>query len=614
MTGPRQILRQIDRLAESSGDGGGFALSPSARYEKLLSRVGARALRAAVGLVVIGVVTLTGCSSSGSPKPQVVSIAVTDPNGIPLKSPLTSLIVNTTAYLDVSLVNDSSGLGADWTVACGSAPATGTPLPPGQTVSTACGTFTPVHTLSAPVPNYVSNGSGYVTLYTAPAVPPQGGIVTLYAASVADPSRYASLAFPILGLPISIGFAPQPPASISAGETVSLKAVVNNDYTPKGVTWSVVCGSSACGSYGSNTTASGVATAYTAPAVVPTGGTVTLFATSVTDPTKSVSATITIATDPGNAPAINGVVRGGIVPMVGSSIELYVAGETGYGSAARLLKAKAATTTDGDGRFTLSAEEACPRAASEIYLVARGGGSNRGLDLMTALGSCDQVAAKGDVVLNEVTTLAAAYALRGFMRDGSHIGSTPANLPGMVNAFETAQDLVDISTGEARKATRTGEATVPQAEINSLANLLHTCIAGDEGRDAGWCGNFLGPQSATRSGDQPGIVDTISAALRMAHGAARPDVSGEMSSHVDGEGPFQPSLLAPPEDWLIRLSYFSPKTDAEMPMCIEGEPLTRQGRVATTLDSSGNAWLSNSAGAPVIEIVSAANPKGDPQP
>jgi hypothetical protein len=60
------------------------------------------------------------------------------------------------------------------------------------------------------------------------------------------------------------------------------------------VTWSVTCGSSACGSFNPATTASNAATTYTAPAAIPTNNTVTVIATSVTDKTKSASATITI--------------------------------------------------------------------------------------------------------------------------------------------------------------------------------------------------------------------------------------------------------------------------------------------------------------------------------
>jgi hypothetical protein len=61
----------------------------------------------------------------------------------------------------------------------------------------------------------------------------------------------------------------------------------------------VTCGSSgACGSFNPTTTVSGTPTTYTAPSAVPTGNTVTVTATSVTDSTKSAPATITITAPP----------------------------------------------------------------------------------------------------------------------------------------------------------------------------------------------------------------------------------------------------------------------------------------------------------------------------
>lgn len=94
--------------------------------------------------------------------------------------------------------------------------------------------------------------------------------------------------------PISIAFSPAPATSMLTNATQSLTAVVSNDSANKGVSWSVICGSGACGSFSSLTTASGQATTYTAPSAVPAGNTVTVTATSISDPTKSASATLTI--------------------------------------------------------------------------------------------------------------------------------------------------------------------------------------------------------------------------------------------------------------------------------------------------------------------------------
>jgi hypothetical protein len=198
----------------------------------------------------------------------------------------------------VTLSGDPQELGADWSVYCGSAPAPGTPVPPGQTQDETCGTFTPAHTMSVgpngKIPPYVTNGAGYVAFYVAPAAPPKDGTVTLYAASTSAPSKFSSVTLSIDGNPISVNLAPPPPGMLTAGTSTQLRAVLNNDPANAGVKWTVICGSSDCGSFAPAQTGSGIATTYTAPAVAPVNGVVQVTATSVTDPTKAASATISI--------------------------------------------------------------------------------------------------------------------------------------------------------------------------------------------------------------------------------------------------------------------------------------------------------------------------------
>ncbi len=246
-------------------------------------------------LLFAGLVMASGCST-GATKPQVEGITFSDIDGTALKTPPTSLTVAQGTYVDVMLTGDTQLLGANWSVVCGSALPSGTPLPPGQTQDESCGTFTPAHTMSGPIPTYVTNAvtSGYVALYVAPAAPPKQGVVTLYASSTADPSRSATVTLTIGGQPISIGFAPAPPTTLQVGASAQFKAAVNNDVTDAGVRWSVICGSADCGFFGPVETTSGVVTTYVAPATVPSGGSVQVTATSIADPTKALSATIAI--------------------------------------------------------------------------------------------------------------------------------------------------------------------------------------------------------------------------------------------------------------------------------------------------------------------------------
>jgi hypothetical protein len=207
--------------------------------------------------------TACGGSSSTPPTPPAISVAFASP------AP-TTLAASATATLTATVSNDSANAGVTWSVTCSTSP---------------CGTF-----------SSASTASGAPTTYQAPTA---AGTVTIVATSVTDKTKSVSATITITAAPptpIQVSLTPTPPTTLVIGSTASLIAVVTNDSANAGVTWSVSCGSTACGSFNPTNTASNVATTYTAPAVVPTNNTVTVVATSVTDKTKSASATITITT------------------------------------------------------------------------------------------------------------------------------------------------------------------------------------------------------------------------------------------------------------------------------------------------------------------------------
>jgi len=91
-----------------------------------------------------------------------------------------------------------------------------------------------------------------------------------------------------------------PPTSINAGAywDQGLAADVANDTKNAGVMFSCAPAGN-CGTFNPPSAASTDPTCYQAPGTAPTGGTVTVTATSVTDPTKSItSAPITITSGP----------------------------------------------------------------------------------------------------------------------------------------------------------------------------------------------------------------------------------------------------------------------------------------------------------------------------
>jgi hypothetical protein len=93
---------------------------------------------------------------------------------------------------------------------------------------------------------------------------------------------------------ISVSFASVPPSTVAVGATTSLTATVVNDSANAGVSWTVQCASTQCGSVSPASTASGAATTYTAPASVPSPDSVTIVAKSVTSAGQTAATTITI--------------------------------------------------------------------------------------------------------------------------------------------------------------------------------------------------------------------------------------------------------------------------------------------------------------------------------
>jgi hypothetical protein len=93
---------------------------------------------------------------------------------------------------------------------------------------------------------------------------------------------------------ISVSFASVPPSTVAVGATTSLTATVVNDSANAGVSWTVQCASTQCGSVSPASTASGAATTYTAPASVPSPDSVTIVAKSVTSTGQTAATTITI--------------------------------------------------------------------------------------------------------------------------------------------------------------------------------------------------------------------------------------------------------------------------------------------------------------------------------
>ncbi len=270
--------------------------------------------------------------------------------------------------------------------------------------------------------------------------------------------------------------------------------------------------------------------------------------------------------------AFSGRVMTGPLPLHGASVQLYAAGTAGNGSAPTQLLT-AALVSDTDGKFAVAANSyTCPSADSVLYIVATGGsaganGANAAIKLVTVPGPCGSVGGGATVVLNELTTVATAFALRPFLSAGGHLGSTATNVQGLELAVATLGRLVDLRAGTAPGAGFAANGTAPVAKLNTLANVLHGCVAAQASGDG--CTSLFA--QTTFAGAQP--ADTLDAALAVANHTGLRLAPVDLANRT-----FSPALAAAPADWTLGIPY----TGGGM-----------KGPAGISIDAMGQVWVAN---------------------
>jgi hypothetical protein len=579
------------------------------------------------GLVTISA-SPNATSPAGNPGLATIEITTVPPSVTFLEKPPSTATVNGQLNISAAVTNDTTPPGGiTWTVQCSD------PNSPWS-----CGSVAPYQT-----------ASGSTAVYTAPPVPPAGpvtiaaGATTTCGASSCGASATSTVTIAASSA-LTIGFVPLEPTQLQAASSGYLNVAVANDATEQGVDWQVCA--SGCGFFtvvpqippppqspttpptpavtATTVTAwpNGLPILYTAPANPPASGATTIQASAHANSQVSTVTSVEIDTS-GTGPSLQGVVRAGYLPVSGAQVALYAAAVSGYGSAATLVSPpgqNSYATTDTNGEFTIPAGYSCPQSTSEMYLVALAGKPgaavqpNPSLALMTALGPCGTLSST-PIVLNEVTTIGSAWALSPFaantLKTGLNpylnVGASSGNAAGLANAFASVNNLVDISTGRPRFEVPAGNATVPYAEINTLADILNACVnsPGGQAGDGSICGtlftlanpyrNFL---TQTQYSGVP--TDTLQAAFEIAQ---NPAFNGTGPSNIlagiDGAGlyslvsprsPFQPVLGAVPFDYSISLNFTG-----------GGGVASTSGTNFFALDASGNLWITNSGTSAVSE-------------
>ena len=287
------------------------------------------------------------------------------------------------------------------------------------------------------------------------------------------------------------------------------------------------------------------------------------------------------------------MVHGGQSPIVGAHVYLYAVSTAGYGGpgiaasssnqSISLLKSASGTaidgsgnyyvTTDANGNFTITNDYTCPTAYPNTYYYAAGGNPGSGANSAVVLvGPAPACTSGAYTVVNEVSTIALIYVYAGFISDPLHVGSSGSSLAqtALNNGSATVQNLYNLSTGVAYATTPGGNGTVPQAEINTLANILAACI-NSTGSSSMQCTTLL---NNAENGGTP-ATDTAMAAINIAHNPVANIAA--LYALSTASPPFEPALTAQPNDFTISLSYTAGGS---------------QGR-DIAIDAAGNIWTGN---------------------
>ena len=311
----------------------------------------------------------------------------------------------------------------------------------------------------------------------------------------------------------------------------------------------------------------------------------------------------------GGTSSFSGSVFGGQQPVAGATIQLYTVGPSVGSSGNASLSTPmigSLVRSDAEGNFEINNDYTCgkssggdtiPAGSDQVYIVATGGdpglnppAENLAIVLMAALGPCSGLSTSQFIEINEVTTVAAAWALAPFMTDYAHVGASSTNTAGITNAFLDAGLLADTSTGlphypiPPANVTPKPKLPVETPKLISLANAIAGCVNSD---GTTGCAPLFAAATPT-PGTPP--TNTLSAALNIVKHPGQ-NVTAVYNA-ISGTPPFSGGLTTAPHDWTMSLTVTGGGLDYP---------------IALAIDGAGNVWVAGHDGP-----LSAFDPQGTP--
>jgi hypothetical protein len=360
---------------------------------------------------------------------------------------------------------------------------------------------------------------------------------------------------------------------------------------------------------------------------------------------SNMSSTAPAVNSLATAATLSGKVHGGNQPVVGAAVTLWFAGQGLSGSTA--VKA-ATTTTDSSGSFSFTKDTAgghdgttpnwsCPSSGGSplVYVLSQGGNTqnngvatqnNPAAAFIALYGDCNSVSGSSFVYMSEVTTVATMAAVSQFFNpadDTLKADSTGQQRVVMLNLPNTVAILADSATGLANASKSipaagggsiaagvTLTATPETAKINTLANIISSCVNGADATDPA-CGTLFSaakppiPNTTNLNGGTlPTATDTLQALYYIFTNPSNSNttnLSTLFGLQPAVGAPYVPTLSAAPTDWTIGVSYASTGASSA---CSTGNFISSPTDI--NIDALDNVWFGNAQTGGNLSAISAA--------
>jgi trimeric autotransporter adhesin len=186
--------------------------------------------------------------------------------------------------------------------------------------------------------------------------------------------------------------------------------------------------------------------------------------------------------------------------------------------------------------------------------------------------------------------VAAVVGLTPYMTSATSVGSS--NATGLSSGFTYASELVNPATGISPGTGVPAGVTIPTSLINSLGDILSTCInsTGGTAADGSPCGQLF---LFTTAGGTAAPTNTVAALLDLAYNPAANTAS--LFGLVTPAAPFQPTLSVAPGNFGVSASY----QPSQQPLQISPAALTFPITATGTTSSVQSVTVQNMSSAAV---------------